>query len=186
MTQALAALEGANQEQNMESSAKRLAKALLNAVKAEGDGYHFYLMAARSTDDPKGKEVFEMLAREELDHQQYLRAQYQSIRESGHYCPNVKLPVRAVLSGESPIFSAELKKRIGEAHFEMSALSIGLQLELSSMNYYKDTAGQTDDPAVKAFLEELAQWEASHYQALLKQQELLKESYWSERGFAPF
>jgi hypothetical protein len=39
---------------------------------------------------------------------------------------------------------------------------------------------------VKAFLESLAEWESTHYHALLRQQESLRELYWAESGFAPF
>ena len=90
------------------------------------------------------------------------------------------------LSDSSPIFSEKIRSRIGEAHLEMSALSIGIQLELSAINYYKQEAGSAEDPAVKQFYRELADWESNHYNALLRQQLMLKEDYWSESGFAPF
>jgi hypothetical protein len=32
----------------------------------------------------------------------------------------------------------------------------------------------------------LAEWESTHYHALLEQQETLKEDYWRHNGFAPF
>ena len=36
---------------------KKMAEGLLIAIKAEQDGRHFYLMAARSTSDPQGRKV---------------------------------------------------------------------------------------------------------------------------------
>ena len=36
------------------------------------------------------------------------------------------------------------------------------------------------------FFTELAEWEAGHYEALLTQQESLKEDYWSASRFSPF
>lgn len=33
---------------------------------------------------------------------------------------------------------------------------------------------------------ELAEWESGHYEALTRQQEELKEDYWSAGGFSPF
>jgi rubrerythrin len=68
----------------------------------------------------------------------------------------------------------------------MSALSIGIQLELSSEQFYRQEAEAAEDPAVVKFFTELAEWESGHYHALLKQQESLKEEYWSKGGFAPF
>jgi hypothetical protein len=34
------------------------------------------------------------------------------------------------------------------------------------------------------FYRELVQWERGHHDALLRQQEMLKEAYWSASGFA--
>jgi rubrerythrin len=170
----------------MDSASKSISEALFQAIKAEGDGYHFYLMAARSTKDEQGREVFEMLAREELDHQRFLRTQHRSVLETGKPDTQAKLGPRAALSGESPIFSAALKERVKDAHFEMSALSIAIQLEQGAMEYYKRAAEQSVDATVKAFFEELAEWERGHYGALLQQQSLLKRDYWSSGGFSPF
>ena len=95
-------------------------------------------------------------------------------------------PQPADLSGASPIFSEHLKSRLQDAHYEMSALSIGIQLEQSSMAYYKEQAGRHADPAIRAFFEELADWERGHYEALTRQQESLKDDYWYGAGFSPF
>jgi rubrerythrin len=68
----------------------------------------------------------------------------------------------------------------------MSALSIGIQLELASMNYYREQAEKASNPDVSGFYTELADWETGHYNALLRQQEMLKEDFWAKGGFAPF
>lgn len=170
----------------MKSDQQTIVDSLFQALTAEVDGHHFYLMAARSTEDTQGREVFEMLAREELDHQRFLKAQYQAIVDTGHPSSSVKLGPRSDLAGESPIFSPSIKTRVKDAHFEMSALSIGIQLELNSMNYYRTCASSTPDLEVKAFFQELARWETGHYEALLRQYENLKGDYWSAGRFSPF
>ncbi len=165
---------------------KRVAEALMEAMKAENDGYGFYMMAARSTEDPKGREVFQQLADEELEHRKFLRAHYDSIVATGKPSREASLALKARdLSGESPIFSEALKSRIGEAHAEMSALSVGIQLEMSAQKFYREQAGVTEDPILRDLFEELAEWESRHYHALLAQQEDLKEDYWSSSGFSP-
>jgi rubrerythrin len=68
----------------------------------------------------------------------------------------------------------------------MTALSIGVQLELSSINFYKGEAGKTSNDALKKFYTELADWETTHYRRLLKQQNELKEEYWQDGHFYPF
>lgn len=170
----------------MTKSALSLADGLSTAMKAERDGNSFYLMAANSTSDPKGRQMFEVLAREELDHLQFLKEHYDSLMQTGSLSTSAKLHERLDLAGSSPLFSDGLRKRIKEAHFEMSALSIGIQLEHDAMIFYRAQSDQTTSPEAKAFFAELALWEQGHYQALLKQQEELKDDYWSEAGFSPF
>lgn len=165
---------------------KQIASGILSAMQAENEGQHFYLMAAQSTTDPKGREVFERLAKEEKDHFEFLRAQYESVLRTGRPDVNLKLGPRTDLLGPSPIFSSALRSRIKDAHFEMTALAVGIQLEHSAQEYYTNMAVQSADPDIKSFYTELADWEAGHYHALLAQQEELKEDYWSGAGFAPF
>ncbi len=170
----------------MTDNKKLLADGLLKAIKAERYGHSFYLMAAKSTEDAKGREVFEILAREELDHMQFLKDQYKSIMETGQPNKSLKLGTQTVLSEVSPIFSKELRSRIKDANFEMTSLSIGIQLEHDAMNYYREQSESVADLTMKDFYAKLAGWEAGHHQALLKQQEELKEDFWSSSGFSPF
>ena len=170
----------------MEESSKRIADGLRTAIQMESDGNHFYIMAANSIADPKGKMVFLTLADEELRHGNFLRTQYKSIIDTGTIDTKAELGPRADLSGSSPIFSPDILPRIKKAQAEMSALSIGITLELASMSFYDRQADNETDPGVKAFYKELASWESNHYQALLRQQDLLKEDFWAKGGFAPF
>ena len=170
----------------MKNSQKNIADSLMKAIKAERYGHSFYLMAAKSTEDAKGKEVFETLAHEELNHMQFLRKQYYSIIETGKPDESIEFGAPADLSGMSPIFSEELKSRIKDANYEMTSLSIGIQLEHDAMKFYRSQSEAVDDPTIKEFYARLAEWESGHYQALLRQQEELKEDFWSSSGFAPF
>lgn len=172
-------------DHNMEDEDKILAEGLLKAIKAEQYGHNFYLMAANSTEDPKGKDVFQTLAQEELDHMHFLRKQYEAILKTGRPDKSVKLGPQSDVSGMSPIFSESLKGRIKEASFEMTSLAIGIQLEQDAMQFYRAEAESASDPEVKSFFSQLADWETGHYRALLRQQEELKEDYWSAGGFAP-
>lgn len=170
----------------MNSANQRVTDGLQQAIRTETDGYHFYTMAANSVQDPKGREVFSHLAQEELSHLRFLKVQYQSFMEKGGPDVKARLGPRTEWGGDNPIFSEKIHKHLVDAHFEMSALSIGIQLELSSEQFYRGEAESVADPAAKKFYNELADWESGHYHALLKQQESLKEAYWSQGGFAPF
>ena len=90
----------------------------------------------------------------------FLRTQYESVLKTGKPDRSAKLGPRADLSGSWPIFTDRIKQRIQDAHFEMTALSIGIQLELDAMNFYKSQAESSDDPEVKRFYTELADWES--------------------------
>ncbi len=170
----------------MTSVQSSLAEGLLKAIKAENDGYYFYSTAAETTSDAKGSEVFKTLAAEEQDHIRFLKAQYESVLKTGRVDTGVKLGPKADLSDASPIFSDEIRKNIARADREMSALSIGIQLELSAVNYYKEQAEAAGEGPVREFFTELADWELGHYYALVRQEELLKDEYWAAAGFEPF
>ncbi|MBW2264044.1 MAG: ferritin family protein [Deltaproteobacteria bacterium] len=170
----------------MDDAMKKVVEALRKAIQAEIEGQHFYRMASRSTDDPRGREVFEQLAQDEVDHEKFLRAHYDHIIEKGTPSPDAKLGTPKTLPESSPIFSDAIKSRIEHAHYEMTALSVGIQLELSAVKFYKQAAGQTADPLLKQQFRDLSEWESGHYQALLRQQEELKEDYWASSNFAPY
>ena len=162
-----------------------LAAGLMQAIKGERDGHSFYQMAATCSKDSKAKEVFAALAEEELEHLRFLMEQHESILQTGKPNESVKLGSPLNLSAMTPIFSDAIKTRVKDAHFEMSALSIGMQLELDATKFYRSQAEAADDAVVKSFYTELAEWESGHYEALSRQQDELKEEYWSAGGFSP-
>jgi rubrerythrin len=160
--------------------------AIEKAIQAEIEGHHFYRMAAGATTDPQGREVFETLAAEELHHAEFLRTQHRSLEGTGRIDPSASLGDPLALVGSSPIFSVRLKARAAQAHFEMTALSVGIQLEADAQAFYRRTAEEASAPEVKAFLLRLAEWESGHYHGLLAQQKTLEEEYWAANRFAPF
>ncbi len=170
----------------MDDVAKRLSAGLKKAIQAEVEGYHFYMMAASNTPDPMGRSVFTTLAEDEKDHARFLQMQYDAVQATGKVDAMLKLGPPPSRGGSSPIFSDKIRDRLGEAHYEMTALSVGIQLELSAQQFYRHEAEAAVDPAVKGFYEELAQWESGHYHALLAQQEDLQDDYWGKGSFSPF
>ena len=170
----------------MSDAMKEILEGLEKAIQAEVDGYHFYMMAAAGTSDPQAREVFEQLAKEEVDHTNFLKAHHASLKESGKVSPDAKLVRHADLSAEHPIFSESLRERAKEAHFERSALSIGTQLEMNAIRFYKQQAEAAEDPDVKRFFTELADWEVGHYNALNRELVYLRDERWEADGFSPF
>ena len=169
----------------MDEATKQLLEGLREAMQAERYGHTFYKTAAMNTQDPTGKEVFLQLAREELEHFEFLAAHYRSLAETGKLS-GAKLSGHAEVDPASPIFSEQLRERIQDAHFEMSALAIAVQLELNAINRYRELAAKAQIEEVKRFFEELANWESSHYKTFLNQQQSIQNDYWKASGFAPF
>ncbi len=170
----------------MDSKTKELVEALRLAMQGERTGFEFYKMAAANTKDPAGKATFEQLAAEEQGHFDFLAKHYRALHEKGALATGVTLGKAHELANNHPIFSADLKSRIRDAHFEMSALAIAVQLELNGINHYKAQAEKAQDPEARRFFQELVTWETTHYDAFVRQQQELQEAYWNDAGFSPF
>jgi rubrerythrin len=160
-------------------------KGLKTAIEAELMGHEFYKNAAKSTDDPMGKETFSRMAEEEMAHFNYLRHQYKSVMENGDYDFSKKLNKKQVKHADNPVFSEQIKDRIKDSHFEVSALSIGMKLEMDAMKYYRSCAETAHNKEAKKFYTELADWEKDHYLAFERQLENLKEEYFIANNFVP-
>ncbi|MBM3314245.1 ferritin-like domain-containing protein [candidate division WOR-3 bacterium] len=68
----------------------------------------------------------------------------------------------ALFDGQSPVFSEELRSRIGKAHFEMTALSVGLELELATIRRYRELAAAAGAPELSRFYGRLGDREETH------------------------
>jgi len=156
------------------------------ALQTELNGIHFYKMAAEKTEDKKGKEVFKMLSNDEIQHFNEIQRHYKSLLTANKWAPSISLgEATSIFKGESPIFSEELKSRIKEKHFEISALSIGALLESNTIDFYRKMKEETDDPVAKELFAKLQKWEQGHLEAITKQLDILKEEYWADAHFAP-
>lgn len=165
-----------------------LKEIIQKAMEGEMDGYYHYSNAAIITEDEKAKAIFQGLAKEEKRHYEILKnwLDFYNGIESFFDFKKIKEEERLQFSGESPIFSIEFKKRIREKHLEISALSIGMLLEQTSIDFYRKWAEETENTEAKEFLMELAKWEETHFNALNKQKKFFLESIWSNAHFEPF
>ncbi|MGQ9678593.1 MAG: ferritin family protein [bacterium] len=164
---------------------EQLRAGLKEAMLTEMAGIEFYTTAAEKTIDPQGRRVFALLADEERKHLEYLKRQY------GHLMAGSRFESLAETSNidptqASPIFSSELTSRLKTAHWEMSALAVGLALEQASIQRYRELATSTPVQELKDFFSALVRWEETHAAAVQKQINSLRESYWEEARFAPF
>ncbi|MBN2525955.1 MAG: ferritin family protein [Deltaproteobacteria bacterium] len=169
-----------------EQQIEAVVNGLQKAMRSEFEGYHFYMLAAQNTKDEKGQDAFRRLAKDEFDHMNYLQAQADHIVKN--HSPDERLTLKQIqpFDGPNPIFSDDIKSRIKEANYEMTVLSVGVQLELNAMQTYREMASKTYDKVVSGFYLDLANFENSHYRMLVAQQDALKEAYWTANHFQPF
>ena len=75
----------------MDPATERITAGLGKAIQAEREGQHFYKMAAETTQDEQGRQMFLDLAKDELDHEHFLKAQYDSVAKTGKIDPEIAL-----------------------------------------------------------------------------------------------
>jgi len=105
--------------------------------------------------------------------------------DTGVWYPDIAWDEPWVPEGAGRIFSDDFVRRIQGRHLEMAALSIGILLEKQSVEFYTKQAQISEDASVQQLFRELATWEQGHYEMLLKEDEALKEEYWSANRFKP-
>jgi len=122
-------------------------EAIISALDYERKVRDYYVQAAKSTDDPKGKEVFGALADEEQSHVDYLESRLEHWRENG--CLDVielttTLPSRQWISeGMAQMQKTDLKR---DYSTEIKMLKSALKLEEEVRDHYgKLVAGLRDE-----------------------------------------
>jgi len=159
---------------------------LRKAYQIEVDGYTFYSMAAERASKPAVQELFDKLARDEVQHKAYLQSVIGSYEAKGlaafripHRDPDLKAFTGA-------IFTDEFKRQAHGADFELGVLSIGMTLESNAIRYFSGAAGSASESEVREFYQFLADWEQQHLEALQTLYNGVRQDFWSEGGFAPF
>ena len=159
---------------------------LRKAYQIEVDGYTFYSMAAERADKPAVQELFDKLARDEVQHKAYLQSVIGNYEEKGlaafqlpHRDPDLK-------AFTGTIFTDEFKKQAEGASFELGVLSIGMTLETNAIKYLSGAAQNTTETEVKDFYLFLADWEKEHLDALQMLYNGVRQDHWAEGGFSPY
>jgi rubrerythrin len=153
---------------------------LRTAILNEAEGYQFYSLAAAKAETPEIREAFEHLAREEQQHESWLRKMYSQLADGQE-----ALDEGEFASLPSPkIFRLE---SVGteSGSLEISVYKIGILMEMASMAFYKNAADAASHPVLKKLLVHLAEWEDTHLEALQKIYDILKDEWWDRQGFSP-
>ncbi len=139
------------------------------SIEAERAGHKFYLRVADGTNDPKGKEMFNRLANDELAHIYWLMTVRQSLLKEGSFgltaedIDRIKVP--------TPEVADHLFPQVGNSGAkadtrELDALLKGIETEKKASAFYAEAAERTGDASGKALFRKLADWEDQHAQLL--------------------
>lgn len=159
---------------------------LRKAYQIETDGYVFYSMIADRAGKPPVREVFQKLARDEVEHKHYLRdiaSRYEEVGVSAFSVPRGTPDMRVF---SEKVFTDRFREEAQATAFEVSALSIGMQLETTAMTTFATASQNASDNEVRDFYKFLADWEREHLNALHSLYASLRGDFFSSSGFEPF
>jgi len=149
---------------------------LQNAIKMEKDGREFYLKSAQDSESSLAKNLFEVLAKEEIIHQEVISEIYEALK-SGNQWPDARItPVHS--ENSENIFSAALKdpKQQKAASDDLEAVGIALKMEEKSFKLYSERAKESNNPAEAKFYQALAHEEQKHIISLRDTEEYLTDT----------
>jgi rubrerythrin len=170
----------------MTEAQETIQEILRKAYQIEVDGHTFYQMAADRAEKPAVQELFDKLARDEVQHKAYLKDIMGSYEERGLDAFNVRRrdPDLRALSGK--VFTDRFREQARGADFELGVLSVGMTLESNAIGYFSSAAEAAIEHEVRHFYGFLADWEREHLEALRTLYDGVRQDFWSDSGFAPF
>ena len=153
------------------------------AILMEKRGQVFYSQVASQTKSPEVKNIFEIMAKEEVLHEKFLSDQFRE------YQKNQKLSEVSFPGADgfaNIILSDNIKKEISAAGYEAAAISAAIDMESGAIKVYSERAKIATDENEKQLFNWLANWEGSHLKILIELDNELKESVWFDNQFWPF
>ncbi|MDP8256422.1 MAG: ferritin family protein [Candidatus Alcyoniella australis] len=148
-------------------------EAIVIARQAEDRAAHFYADAALGCADPRGKDLFEQLARYESTHRDKLDEMIESLQGGNGYPEYGDEPQRINIDEAGA-------DRVSESGDVLDIISQAIQAERNAAQSYRELAASTDDPAGRQVFERLIQEELLHERVLNDQfYALTNEGFWA-------
>ena len=141
---------------------KDAVEALQIALDNEKKGYRFYKRAALNSRDPKGREVFDRLAKDETEHMGAIATVYEALTKNR---PWMTYDQAVALYGTTPSVDLVFPRapRKAQAGFDdLLALEEALGIEKKAVAFYREKAADNEDPTARSFYLSLVQIEESH------------------------
>ncbi len=156
------------------------------ALRTEVEGYNFYKQAVELTSDELGKNVFNHLAREELEHMDVIAGIAESLKEGrGWMSYDEALKTGLKVRGQKglPVFPEknELVERLREGKTDIDAVKIAIESEERAVGFYSDMLKEANSPDEKLFLTKLLDMEKAHLKILRWEYEsLMQNGFWCD------
>ena len=129
-----------------------------------------YAEAAKNTDNPLGKTLFEELSKFEAYHYERLTALEKSLAESGLF-----IDYQGREFPQPPVFKVQAAKE-PNAKSLMTIITQAIDLEKEAEKAYADLASSTTDPLGHEMFTQLSEEEHKHFR-------LLTDAYWTLSNF---
>jgi rubrerythrin len=137
-------------------------EALQVALDTEKKGYRFYKIAAKSSKDPKGQEVFEHLACDEIEHMGVIATMFESLTNDE---PWMTYEEAVEKYGETPgekIIFPDVPEEAQEGFDDLRALEEALEFEKKAVQFYTKQAEEATDDKARTFYRSLIEIEETH------------------------
>ena len=154
--------------------------ALRMAIATERSGREFYTRAAKITQDPRGRSVFQRLAGEEKDHLATLEARYAALLSADPLLES--RPTFLFFKGAANGLFAEGAERLTKGVDDQQALMIGIRCERGSHKFFKRYGERFEDSEGKHIFLEFADEERAHLELLIREYRALVERQTRNRG----
>jgi len=141
--------------------------ALRMAIATERSGREFYARAAKITQDPRGRTVFQKLAEEEKEHLGTLEARYAELLAADPLLES--RPTFLFFKGAAHGLFAEGAERLTRGVNDQQALLIGIRCERGSHQFFKKYGERFEDSEGKQIFMEFAKEERDHLELLIRE-----------------
>lgn len=147
-------------------------------------GYFFYKFVAGMVSDKKGKNVFNHLAAEEMEHIKVVKSIADSIQAGAGWMSydDALKKGKPVSAAGLKIFpsKSEMTERLKKNQTDLNAINISLEAEEKAVHFYGNMLKKAKEPNEKMLLTRLLEMEKGHLKILRWESESLRRTgFWA-------
>ena len=154
------------------------ARAIKFGMEAEKRGLESYLDYARNTQDETGKNMFILLARDELSHFEILEKALSDIELSGRWS-EVQIQGSLIERIMPRLHERAVRTQGASGVDQVSALEAAMEQERKAAELYREQLEKTTDPVARKVFKRLVAMEEAHYDLLSAELDSINETgFW--------